>query len=463
MRALFASTAGRTLLLLLSLFVAPAVVLAVALQRTLWDKALLTGATLAVIAFNLALLALIVIGPRLAGTDRERMARLFGPWLRSTFVMLAIATALQTLLLVWALGYVEQRVVPWWMLFAIAVAAFTSCSALAKAGLTLLRDEPGHMPALLADPQRQAPLVEHVSRLATTLGAAAPDQIVLGLEPSFFVTAAPLQIGSERQVQGRTLYLSMPLMRVLERDEFSAIVGHELGHFRGADTEFSTRFSPLYTRLRQAMEGLNKEEYSWVSSLAKRPVMFIVHDCYLRFAGAERTVGRERELLADRAAVEATSADTFARALVKVAACGPIWNQMVHAQLRHLGEGRSFDNMSTVYVSGLEDLGEGVDWVGHRAQWTQFSQPHPVDTHPPLGQRLQAVGVPVEQMAMPVTTPQDAAIGLIDDPEALEVALTETMSRGWVASGLAAAVAKASAQQEAQGATGQVQPVARPS
>src|SRR4051812_34994577 len=51
-----------------------------------------------------------------------------------------------------------------------------------------------------------------VKELASALQTNPPDQIVVGIDPSFFVTEHPVTFGSE-VLQGRTLYLSLPMLK----------------------------------------------------------------------------------------------------------------------------------------------------------------------------------------------------------------------------------------------------------
>lgn len=69
----------------------------------------------------------------------------------------------------------------------------------------------------------------HLNQVFVSLG------LVVGLTPTFFVTEADVHcIGGT--VTGRTMYLSVPLCRILTVEELSAVIAHELGHFRGEDT-----------------------------------------------------------------------------------------------------------------------------------------------------------------------------------------------------------------------------------
>jgi hypothetical protein len=84
--------------------------------------------------------------------------------------------------------------------------------------------------------EAQAPrLWARIRELAGRAGTAPPAQLVAGLDANFFVTESPLQVG-ERKTSGRALYVSVPLLRVLDQAEADAVLAHELGHFVGGDT-----------------------------------------------------------------------------------------------------------------------------------------------------------------------------------------------------------------------------------
>src|SRR6185295_11200706 len=83
----------------------------------------------------------------------------------------------------------------------------------------------------------------HLRRCAAHLNTAPPDNVVAGIDVNFFVTEAPLKV-RERTVTGRSLYVSLPLLRLLDRPEADAVLVHELAHLRGGDTASSARLGP---------------------------------------------------------------------------------------------------------------------------------------------------------------------------------------------------------------------------
>jgi Zn-dependent protease with chaperone function len=52
------------------------------------------------------------------------------------------------------------------------------------------------------------------------------------------------------------LYCSLPLCRILSGSEVSAVIDHELGHFKGLDTNFSESFYPIYCGTASAIGAL---------------------------------------------------------------------------------------------------------------------------------------------------------------------------------------------------------------
>ncbi|MFD2022059.1 M48 family metalloprotease [Pseudocitrobacter faecalis] len=46
------------------------------------------------------------------------------------------------------------------------------------------------------------------------------------------------------RLTGNTLYLPLTYLSLLNEAEIAAVVGHELGHFTGEDTQYSLRFAP---------------------------------------------------------------------------------------------------------------------------------------------------------------------------------------------------------------------------
>lgn len=105
------------------------------------------------------------------------------------------------------------------------------------------------------------------------------------------------------------LILGLPLMHALDRNEMRSVIAHELGHMQGAHGSLTARLS----RLQGVWAILGEASFvirpfaSWYSP---------------RLAARSFVLSRFQEHIADAAAVQATSAEVAASALVRVHAVG---------------------------------------------------------------------------------------------------------------------------------------------
>ena len=90
-------------------------------------------------------------------------------------------------------------------------------------------------------------LWRRIDALSQRLGTQPPQQILGGIDNNFFVTEHPVHI-EQRVFQGRSLFVSLSLLKRLSKQEADAILAHELAHFSGGDTEYSKRLAPLLSR-----------------------------------------------------------------------------------------------------------------------------------------------------------------------------------------------------------------------
>jgi hypothetical protein len=136
------------------------------------------------------------------------------------------------------------------------------------------------------------------------------------------------------------------------------------------------------------------------------------------FAVAERRFSRERELAADAGGADLTSKVTMASALVKVGAFAGLWSEVHSSAIRLLRRRQSLVNVSKAYASLAASRAASPLLTNVTGQPVT----HPTDTHPPLTERLTALGESVDSvsaLALAVNPPAPA-ITLVSEPEALE-------------------------------------------
>jgi Zn-dependent protease with chaperone function len=262
----------------------------------------------------------------------------------------------------------------------------------------------------------QAPqLWARIKQFSQTLGTAAPSQLVGGIDANFFVTQMPLQLPGAR-VQGRSLFVSLPLLRVLARDEADAVLAHEMAHFSGGDTETGAALGPKLQAYEQYMQTLSENGLTLLA-------FFVLNLFRAAFELALSRASREREFAADATAAKLTSAGALSRALVKIGAYAS-YRQSVEQDLfnqnsRHQGP---LDLAGRV-AQGLSSFAQSPDF---REAMTHAGVPHPFDSHPPLQQRMEQVGAIIQPMEFPMlitAAPDQTWIDFIEQVETIEAPL----------------------------------------
>lgn len=405
--------------LLLCLFVVPIVGWLVAAGLAIGDEATtINQLAIGAIAVGGIALSVLVLSPRIAGRNRARVVATFGPGIRIVLICLAVSVVLQAILFVYSLFILEASLigrVHGGLMLVIGIGALLASLSLIGSSLTILK-----VPPLVVRGEvlpRESSFHAHVSRIADSLLARAPDNIVVGLDPTFYVTAAPVRVvGSDADLQGTTLYASVPLMRLLSSSEFDAVIGHELGHFKGEDVEYSLRFAPLYSRLGAALAAMSDHAGN-ASDLGKVPAQLVLSSYIERFARVERTIGRDRELAADQAGAEVSTPEALATALLKVAIFSGNWDWLTREHISSLGEGRTFTQLASSFA-GICEIDSNADWDAILGAVSGAAQSHPIDTHPTFSERLAALKYPISDLAPAhCALPEVPATQLIEDAD----------------------------------------------
>jgi Zn-dependent protease with chaperone function len=254
----------------------------------------------------------------------------------------------------------------------------------------------------------------HVRKLSERLQTPPPDHILFGIDANFFVTESEVHAGN-RTLTGRTLYVSVSLLRLLERSEADAVLAHELGHLLGGDTGHSKRLAPKLAHFSQYLQALRE-------GVLTVPIYHFM----VAYRGLfELSLGRSRrasELAADRLAASITSGRDIARSLVKVGAYAS-FRDRVEADLF----GRN-EQQQTVAIAQRVALGF-AEYAGSEAVHGDLHgavTPHPFDSHPPLSARLENVGemlAPADVMQVLLAPTTSSWASAILDADAIEARL----------------------------------------
>jgi Zn-dependent protease with chaperone function len=369
------------------------------------------------------LLALLLLLGVLAFARREvqTLSFLFG-W-RVLVLASAASIVLQGLFALWLSFWLSAFFFGIYVPKLIAIVGLLVGFAILKAVVTIFRRAridnavQGELLPLDAAPA----LWGRVRDLAARMGTAPPAQIVTGIDANFFVTEQPLRVGGQ-ETRGRALFVSIPLLRVLDQAEADAVLAHELGHFVGGDTASSAALGP---RLLQ---------YDFYSAHMRAGGITLIAafllDLYrVIFEIALQKDSREREFAADRLAAGATSADAIARSLVKVAAYSTYRNKVENGLFAHQEEHEGPLDIGRRVALGLNEFSRS----GEFAEAMRAGEvPHPFDSHPPLRERIRAVGSGIDEGSFPdivAAAPESSWADAIVDAAGIERRQWEAFER----------------------------------
>ena len=370
----------------------------------------------------------------IVGKSRRRMARLFPPLVPLSLILISFLVLLHGAILTYAAYLAEAHAIErvhFFIIGAVGVGALVGAIKLISVSFTIgKRYTTGVFGKSLKD--SNAPkLFSFVRKLAEKLGARTPNNIVVGLQPNFFVTSCDVDVhGEETLLTGETLYVSAPLARLMSKAELAAVVGHELGHFRGEDTAYSLKFAPVYSGLGRALGSIGTEENEGASGIAKLPALAILSFMYDLFSRNEAAISRERELLADQAGADVSSPLALVSSLIKISLYSGLWLQTQEHNVKRLNEGKITTNISRVFEGSARyeiEHGSFDDFL--ESIWESVI-PHPTDTHPPISARLRSLEVDRSRITKDLLLlPYDSAIDYIDDYEDVEAMLTQVEHR----------------------------------
>jgi Zn-dependent protease with chaperone function len=226
---------------------------------------------------------------------------------------------------------------------------------------------------------------DELKAICRKVDTAPPDQVIVGIDDGFFVTEVPVRVDGKTH-SGRTLFASLSLLKQLHTAEANGVLAHELAHFSGADTFYSKKTAPLLAGYQRYLEALHSGGIGHV--------VFYFMNCFRSLF--ELSLGkrrREREFRADRIAAEATSPHAVAGALLRTTAYSKFRNEIQ----QKLFEQERVLETSNIAGEVAEGFSASASRFAAEHDIGQMKSSHPFDSHPPLADRLDAVGVPLSR------------------------------------------------------------------
>lgn len=230
-------------------------------------------------------------------------------------------------------------------------------------------------------PEEKAPaLWTRIREIASRLGTKPPDHLIVGIDAGFYVTEQDIWLDGKK-VSGRSLFVSLPLLKVLNVEEADAVLGHEMAHFSGEDTTWSGKIGPLIQRMEIYLVHL-------AQGVLTLPVFHFLHFFWKLYQCSFGKMSRAREFRADRIGAETSSPSALAGSLLKVGAYCEFRGKTEQEIMMREGM-ISRPDMALRLEEGFPGFLSGF---ARNPQAALAETSHPFDSHPPLRDRVQALG-----------------------------------------------------------------------
>lgn len=401
-----------------------------------------TGSLISGAVAVLMLLSFIVFAA-FAGKSRTKIAKIFPSLVTFTLIILAALVIVQGAILTYgayvAESYAIERV-HFVLIGAIGLGALVGGFSLISSAFKLAKKQSHSVLGKKLDSNKHPKLFALISEISEKLGARNPEHVIVGLEPNFYVTSADVNlIGDNSTLKGETLYLSLPLARILRLEEIQGIIGHELGHFRGDDTFYSLKFAPVYSGLSHAVQAMGSDETEGsAASIATLPAYAVLSYIIDVFHTNVSSINRDREFEADKAASEVADSKYLASSLLKIGLYAGAWNDLEGRVVERMrGQGKVARNLSQVFSSIVkydvneETIPEVIESIAEQ------TIAHPTDSHPPTANRIEKMGLNVKEIERDLLVmPKRTCMDLFEDPAKIEEELTTLQQQYYVALGV---------------------------
>jgi heat shock protein HtpX len=266
-------------------------------------------------------------------------------------------------------------------------------------------------------PQQHPRLFAEIEDVAKATGQEVPAEVYLDPTVNAWVAQRGGLMGfGSRRVMG----LGLPLMAVLSVPQLRAVMAHEFGHFYGGDTKlgpwvYKTRAAVIRTVINLAKTG--------------RRLLHAVFLGYCKmFLRITHAISRRQELAADALAVRVAGARAHADALTTIHRAALGFNSYIGSELDPVLAAGYLPPVAAGFSQFLSasPVAQAID----KAVTAELKEAKhdPYDTHPPLSDRLAAIG-DVGEAAEPPGS-RTPALSLLNDVPQMEKTLLASMVKG---------------------------------
>jgi heat shock protein HtpX len=337
-----------------------------------------------------------------------------GPSLAGRFAAaIALTIGFYVLALVVVAGCLAVSILPWVVngrnnLWLTVIGVFLAFSVLSALIPRRLKFAPDGVRIGAADQPRLFALIDEE---VASANEAAPDRVYATLQ----VNAAVTEVGGDRVME-----VGLPLLHMLSERELRSVIAHELGHYAGGDT----RLGPWIYRTRETIvrtiQRLTKEnDGMWSRRIVRKPFIWY-GNAFLRTTNA---ISRRQEFAADARAALAAGRDAQVSALRRIHAYGAAFDGYWMNEVVPVLDAKRRPPIADGFRRFIAD--DSVERQAQEILQRELAEgtTSPYDSHPSLPERIAAV------QELPAGEPDASApaISLVDDPDALERAILDTL------------------------------------
>lgn len=250
----------------------------------------------------------------------------------------------------------------------------------------------------------EAPVLRaEVERLREAAGAPKLDGIYIDPDLNAAAATVPRLLG----LFGHRHYLllGLPLMQLLDREQFAAVVAHEFGHFGGGHGRFGGWIYHVRLSWYRLLGALSAQR-SWSTRVFVR--FFNWYAPY--FNAYSFVMARGNEYQADAVAARVTSPQTIGHALIRTNLGSERLSRDFWPGVQNALKSQPQPPV-LLFREMAGSLRQSAAEDSERLQRALGRKPDFDDTHPTLAQRLAALGVDAGAVAPPTVSAAEALLG----------------------------------------------------
>jgi Zn-dependent protease with chaperone function len=303
------------------------------------------------------------------------------------------------------------------------------------AGLTILwslvpRKDEIKVNGVLIDLKKEPRLGAEIESVAAALNEPMPSEVYLLGEANAFVMERGGFAGFGKQ---RTIGLGLPLLQMLTIAQFRAVLAHEFAHYYAGDT----RLGPWVYNTRKAIGRVyeNMGRKSDVLTFLRRwavvaaPYMLLMGAMrmyWMLFMRITQAISRRQEFRSDELACHIAGSQPLIEGLESINRCQSALSAYWNSVVLPVAVGGFQPQIADGFMRFMNAPQVAKATSEHLAKVIAVTKPSPMDTHPPLPQRIERArlyNLGAADLAGQSSQSDLPTISLLDDLASLEAGL----------------------------------------